>query len=113
MRKILETVVSEGGGKKHRSKDTGSEERQRPARQPPRSANRYIGSFIGFAPAGDPQVATMAIIYNPQGIYYGGTIARSGCARYFSTIFFPILESNGKKTREAVEKTGQIHYTKA
>ena len=41
----------------------------------PRSANRYIGSFIGFAPAGDPQVAAMAIIYNPQGIYYGGTIA--------------------------------------
>ena len=41
----------------------------------PRSANRYIGSFIGFAPADDPQVAAMAIIYNPQGIYYGGTIA--------------------------------------
>ena len=41
----------------------------------PRSANRYISSFLGFAPADDPQVAAMAIIYDPQGIYYGGTIA--------------------------------------
>lgn len=75
MRKILETVVSEGGGKKDRSKDTGSEERQRPSRRCQEVRTRYIGSFIGFAPADDPQVAAMAIIYNPQGIYYGGTIA--------------------------------------
>ena len=41
----------------------------------PRSANKYIASFIGFAPADDPQIIGMVIIYNPQGVYYGGTIA--------------------------------------
>ena len=41
----------------------------------PRGNGKYLVSFIGFAPADDPQVAAMAIIYNPQGIYYGGTIA--------------------------------------
>mgnify|MGYP000470720611 CR=1 FL=1 len=41
----------------------------------PRSANKYISSFIGFAPAEDPQVLGMVVIHNPQGIYYGGTIA--------------------------------------
>ena len=41
----------------------------------PRSAKKYISSFIGFAPADDPQVLGMCVIYNPQGVYYGGTIA--------------------------------------
>ena len=41
----------------------------------PRSANRYISSFLGFAPADDPVILGVCIIYNPQGIYYGGTIA--------------------------------------
>ena len=75
MRKILETVVSEGGGKKAQIEGYRIGGKTATSQTLPRSANRYIGSFIGFAPADDPQVATMAIIYNPQGIYYGGTIA--------------------------------------
>lgn len=75
MRKILETVVSEGGGKKAQIEGYRIGGKTATSQTLPRSANRYIGSFIGFAPAGDPQVAAMAIIYNPQGIYYGGTIA--------------------------------------
>ena len=75
MRKILETVVSEGGGKKAQIEGYRIVGKTATSQTLPRSANRYIGSFIGFAPAGDPQVAAMAIIYNPQGIYYGGTIA--------------------------------------
>ena len=74
MRKILETVVSEGGGKKAQIEGYRIGGKTATSQTLPRSANRYIGSFIGFAPADDPQVAAMAIIYNPQGIYYGGTI---------------------------------------
>ena len=75
MRKILETVVSEGGGKKAQIEGYRIGGKTATSQTLPRSANRYIGSFIGFAPADDPQVAAMAIIYNPQGIYYGGTKA--------------------------------------
>ena len=75
MRKILETVVSEGGGKKAQIEGYRIGGKTATSQTLPRSANRYIGSFIGFAPADDPQVAAMSIIYNPQGIYYGGTIA--------------------------------------
>ena len=75
MRKILETVVSEGGGKKAQIEGYRIGGKTATSQTLPRSANRYIGSLIGFAPADDPQVAAMAIIYNPQGIYYGGTIA--------------------------------------
>ena len=75
MRGILETVVSEGGGKKAQIEGYRIGGKTATSQTLPRSANRYIGSFIGFAPADDPQVAAMAIVYNPQGIYYGGTIA--------------------------------------
>ncbi len=75
MRGILETVVSEGGGKKAQIEGYRIGGKTATSQTLPRSANRYIGSFVGFAPADDPQVAAMAIIYNPQGIYYGGTIA--------------------------------------
>ena len=68
MRKILETVVSEGGGKKAQIEGYRIGGKTATSQTLPRSANRYIGSFIGFAPADDPQVAAMAIIY-------GGTIA--------------------------------------
>ena len=75
MRGILEKVVSEGGGKKAQIEGYRIGGKTATSQTLPRSANRYIGSFIGFAPAEDPEVAAMAIIYNPQGIYYGGTIA--------------------------------------
>ena len=52
----------------------------------PRGTNKYISSFIGFAPADDPQVLAMAIIHNPQGIYYGGTIAAPVVQDIFSNI---------------------------
>lgn len=86
MRKILETVVSEGGGKKAQIEGYRIGGKTATSQTLPRSANRYIGSFIGFAPAGDPQVAAMAIIYNPQGIYYGGTIAAPVVRNIFDNI---------------------------
>ena len=52
----------------------------------PRSANRYISSFLGFAPAENPQVLGLCIIHNPQGIYYGGTIAAPVIRSIFENI---------------------------
>lgn len=66
----------------------------------PRSAHKYISSFIGFAPADNPQVLTMLVIHNPQGIYYGGTIA----APVVKDIFENILPYLGfEKDKSAVE----------
>ena len=96
MRKILETVVSEGGGKKAQIEGYRIGGKTATSQTLPRSANRYIGSFIGFAPADDPQVAAMAIIYNPQGIYYGGTIA----APVVRDIFDNILPYHGIEREE-------------
>ena len=53
----------------------------------PRSANKYISSFIGFAPAQDPQILGMCVIYDPQGIYFGGTIAAPVIGDIFENIF--------------------------
>ena len=75
MRMILESVVSQGSGKKayvegyQVGAKTGTSEKL------PRSSNKYIASCMGFAPADDPVVAALVLIDEPQGIYYGGTIA--------------------------------------
>lgn len=75
MRVILEKVVSEGSGKNAAIEGYQIGGKTATSQTLPRSANKYISSFIGFAPADDPQVLGMCIIYNPQGVYYGGTIA--------------------------------------
>lgn len=75
MRAILEKVVSEGSGKNAAIEGYQIGGKTATSQTLPRSANKYISSFIGFAPEDDPQVLGMCIIYNPQGVYYGGTIA--------------------------------------
>lgn len=75
MRAILDKVVSEGSGKNAAIEGYQIGGKTATSQTLPRSANIYISSFIGFAPADDPQVLGMCIIYNPQGVYYGGTIA--------------------------------------
>lgn len=75
MRSVLETVVSEGGGKNAYIEGYRIGGKTATSQTLPRSANKYISSFIGFAPADDPRIIGMCIIYNPQGVYYGGTIA--------------------------------------
>ena len=61
----------------------------------PRSANKYIASFLGFAPADDPEVLVLVIIHDPQGVYYGGTIAAPVAQRIFANIL-PYLEIEGQ-----------------
>lgn len=75
MRDILESVVSEGSGKNSYIPGYKIGGKTATSQTLPRSANKYISSFIGFAPADHPQVLAMVVIHNPQGIYYGGTIA--------------------------------------
>lgn len=103
MRDILEKVVSQGGGKRaciegyHIGGKTATSETL------PRSANKYISSFLGFVPAEDPQLLGLCIINNPQGIYYGGTI----CAPVMRGIFENILPYLGieKEITENEEET--------
>jgi stage V sporulation protein D (sporulation-specific penicillin-binding protein) len=75
LRELLEKVVSEGTGKNAAIEGYAIGGKTATSQTLPRSANKYIASFIGFAPADDPQVLAMVIINNPQGTYYGGTIA--------------------------------------
>ena len=86
MRYLLEKVVSEGGGKKAYIEGYRIGGKTATSQTLPRGTNKYIPSFIGFAPADDPQVLAMAIIHNPQGIYYGGTIAAPVIQDIFSNI---------------------------
>ncbi len=75
MRTLLESVVAEGGGNKAYIEGYRIGGKTATSQTLPRSAHKYIASFIGFAPADKPQVIGMVVIHNPQGIYYGGTIA--------------------------------------
>lgn len=75
MRMLLESVVAEGSGKNGYLEGYSIGGKTATSQTLPRSANRYISSFLGFAPADDPQILGMVIIHDPQGVYYGGTIA--------------------------------------
>lgn len=87
MRLVLESVVTEGGGKNAYIEGYQIGGKTATSQTLPRSANKYIASFIGFAPADDPEVLALIVIHNPQGVYYGGTIA----APVIKTIFENIL----------------------
>ncbi|MGL5433828.1 MAG: peptidoglycan D,D-transpeptidase FtsI family protein [Lachnospiraceae bacterium] len=87
MRYILEQVVAEGGGKNAAIEGYQIGGKTATSEKLPRSQKRYISSFIGFAPADDPQVIALIMIDEPQGVYYGGTIA----APVISDIFKNIL----------------------
>ena len=86
MREILEMVVSEGGGKNGQVKGYRIGGKTATSQTLPRGSGRYISSFIGFAPADDPQVIAIAIIHNPKGTYYGGTIAAPIIRQLFENI---------------------------
>lgn len=99
MREILQSVVEKGGGSKAYIEGYEIGGKTATSQTLPRSANKYISSFIGFAPASHPQVAAMVIIYDPQGVYYGGTIAAPVVRDIFENIL-PYLEI---EKEEAVE----------
>lgn len=103
MRAILEKVVSEGGGKKAYIKGYHIGGKTATSETLPRSANKYISSFLGFVPAEDPRILGICIINNPQGVYYGGTI----CAPVMRTVFENILPYLGIE-KEAAQETDAV-----
>lgn len=72
---LLEQVVSEGTGKKAAIEGFSIGGKTATSQTLPRSDHKYIASFLGFAPAEDPQVIGLIVIDDPQGVYYGGTVA--------------------------------------
>ena len=101
MQALLESVVSEGSGKNAKIEGYHIGGKTATSQTLPRSANKYISSFIGFAPADNPQILGMCVIYNPQGVYYGGTIAAPVIRDIFDNIF-PYL---------GIEKDVEMQYT--
>ncbi len=91
MRYILEQVVENGSGKNGYVEGYRIGGKTATSQTLPRGSGRYISSFLGFAPADDPQVLAVAIINNPQGVYYGGQIAAPIVRQLFENIL-PYLE---------------------
>ena len=87
MRTLLEGVVAEGSGKNAYVEGYRIGGKTATSQTLPRSANKYISSFVGFAPADAPQILAMCVIYDPQGIYYGGTIAAPVIGDIFRNTF--------------------------
>ena len=102
MRECLESVVAEGGGNKAYIEGYRIGGKTATSEKLPRGTGKYISSFVGFAPADDPEILGMCVIYNPQGIYYGGTIA----APVIGNIFENILPYLG------IEKQLEMQYTR-
>ena len=83
---ILEKVVAEGSGKNAAIEGRSIGGKTATSQTLPRSAHRYISSFLGFTPSENPQVLGICVIHNPQGIYYGGTIAAPVIKEVFENI---------------------------
>ena len=96
MREILELVVSEGGGKNAYIEGVRIGGKTATSQTLPRNSGKYISSFVGFAPADNPQVIAIAIINNPQGTYYGGQIAAPIIRQLFENIlpYLGIMDYN-------------------
>ena len=86
MREILEMVVAEGSGKNGKIDGFRIGGKTATSQTLPRGSGRYISSFIGFAPADDPEVIALAIVNNPQGVYYGGQVAAPIIRQLFENI---------------------------
>lgn len=103
IRNILESVVSVGSGKNAYIEGYSIGGKTATSQTLPRSANKYISSFIGFAPAENPQILGMCVIYDPKGIYYGGTIAAPVVREIFDDVL-PYLgiekQENAKSEKE-------------
>lgn len=102
VRMILEKVVSEGSGKNAAIEGYRIGGKTATSQTLPRSANRYISSFLGFAPADDPKILALCIIHDPQGIYYGGTIAAPVVRSIFENVL-PYLGIDRQKTVEITD----------
>lgn len=104
MRYLLEKVISEGTGKNAYIEGFSVGGKTATSEKLPRRNGKYISSFIGFAPADDPQVIAICIIDEPKGIYYGGTVA----APVIQDLFLNILPYLGIQKQEIVEEESEF-----
>ena len=101
VRDILETVVSQGSGRNAAVPGYSIGGKTATSQTLPRSANRYISSFLGFAPADEPRVLALCIIHDPKGIYYGGTIAAPVVRSIFENVLpYLGIKKTAVKTQE-------------
>lgn len=98
VRYILEKVVSEGSGRNAGIEGYSIGGKTATSQTLPRSANRYISSFLGFAPAENPEILALCIIHDPQGVYYGGTIAAPVVRSIFEMVL-PYLGIEAEQNR--------------
>jgi len=106
MRYLLEQVVAEGGGKNAAVEGYQIGGKTATSEKLPRSLKRYISSFIGFVPADDPQVIALIMIDEPQGVYYGGTIAAPVISDVFKNIL-PYLGIEADKEESVLSESNQ------
>lgn len=103
MQYVLGQVVAEGSGNKAYIEGYAIGGKTATSQTLPRSANRYISSFLGFAPAEQPVVIGLCIIRDPKGIYYGGTIAAPVLRDIYNNIL-PYLEVSKEVQTKAEEE---------
>ena len=96
MKYMLEQVVAEGGGKNGQVEGFRIGGKTATSQTLPRGTGEYISSFIGFAPADDPQVIAIAIVNRPQGSYYGSVVAAPIVRQLFENIlpYLGIMDYN-------------------
>lgn len=104
MREILEMVVKEGSGKNGQVEGYRIGGKTATSQTLPRGSGRYISSYVGFAPADDPQIIAIAIVNTPQGVYYGGQVA----APIIRQLFENILPYMGIEALPSEEKNSEI-----
>lgn len=111
MKELLEAVVAEGTGKRAYVEGFDIGGKTATSEKLPRSSNKYISSFIGFAPADDPQVLTLILIDEPEGVYYGGTIAAPVVGDIYSNIL-PYLGIERRKTEsdDEADSTETVYF---
>ena len=86
MKELLEAVVAEGSGRDAAIEGIRVGGKTATSEKLPRKSGKYIASFVGFAPANDPQVVAIVMIDEPEGVYYGGTIATPVVAEVYANI---------------------------
>ena len=103
MKELLEAVVKEGGGSKGQVEGYRIGGKTATSEKLPRGNGKYISAFLGFAPANNPQIMGLILIDEPEGVYYGGTIAAPVMSDLFSNIL-PYLGIDANYTEKPESK---------
>ncbi|MBO8433992.1 MAG: PASTA domain-containing protein [Tyzzerella sp.] len=109
MKKILESVVSEGTGNKAYIAGYRIGGKTATSEKLPRRSGKYIASFLSFAPAENPEVMAIVLIDEPQGTYYGGTVAGPVMKELLSNVLpymgiEPVYNEKEQELTETIKK---------